>query len=105
MEVIRTGTGYMSDGTPVYIEDWTVDFKGTDVNPYIVAAFPVSTFTMPGKWSPNAGEKFRYAMHFETFAQAKNCVDNLMHGYKKLEDYADHLDRPEYVRCVQEVQQ
>ena len=70
-----------------------------------VAAFPVSTFTMPGKWSPNAGEKFRYAMHFETFAQAKNCADNLMHGYKKLEDYADHLDRPEYVRCVQEVQQ
>ena len=62
MNVIRTGTGYMPDGTPVYIEDWTVDFKGTDVNPYIVAAFPVSTFTMPGKWSPNAGEKFRYAM-------------------------------------------
>ena len=103
MNIIRTGTGYMQDGTAIYIEDWTVDLKGTDAPPYVVAAFPVSTYTLPGAWSPNAGQKFRYGIKFETFRQAKECADNLIHGYKKLSDYADHLERPEYARCVQEV--
>ncbi len=101
MNIIRTGTGYLPDGTPIYIEDWTVDLKGTDAPPYIVATFPVSTCTLPGAWSPNAGERFRYGMVFETFRQAKDCADNLMHGYKKLTDYAEYLERREYIKCVQ----
>ena len=98
MNIIRRGTGYLSDGTAIYIEDWTPDKVWH--NPYIVAAFPVSKVTLPGTWSPDAGRKFRYGMMFETFYEAADCADRLMCGKAKLSDYAEYLERKEYAQCV-----
>lgn len=98
MNVIHRGTGYLADGTAIYIEDWTPDKIA--YHPYIVAAFPVSKVTLPGTWSPNAGRKFRYGMTFETFCEAAECIDKLMRGEAELKDYAHCLERDEYVQCV-----
>ena len=98
MNFIRRGTGYLSDGTAIYIEDWTAD--NIMYRPYIVAAFPVSKATLPGTWSPDAGRKFRYGMMFDTFREAAECADKLMRGEAKLSDYADRLERKEYAQCV-----
>lgn len=101
MNIIERGTGYLPDGTKIYIEDWTADYKSIDRH-FTVAAFPVSLRTLPGTWSPDAGRKFRYGMTFGSFQEAAACADALIHGEKKLADFADHLERPEYLACVQE---
>lgn len=98
MNIIRTGSGYLSDGTAIYIEDWTTDNLG--YCPYIVAAFPVSKVTLPGTWSPDAGRKFRYGMMFQTFKEADECAHRLMRGEAELKDYAHCLERDEYAQCV-----
>jgi hypothetical protein len=98
MNIIRRSSGYLPDGTTIYIEDWTPD--KIEYHPYVVAAFPVSKVTLPGTWSPDAGRKFRYGMTFETFREAAECADRLTRGEAKLGDYADHLERAEYAQCV-----
>lgn len=98
MNIIRRGTGFLPDGTVIYIEDWSCDMLR--FSPYVVAAFPVSKVTLPGTWSPDAGRKFRYGMNFETFHEAADCADKLMHGEAKLGDYTEHLERAEYAQCV-----
>lgn len=98
MNIIRWGTGYLHDGTAIYIEDWTPD--KFPHRPYVVAAFPVSKVTLPGTWSPDAGRKFRYGMTFETFLEAAECADKLMRGEAQLSDYAHCLERAEYAQCV-----
>ena len=98
MNVIYRGTGYMPDGTRLYIEDWTPE--KCFYHPYVVAAFPISKQTLPGTWSPDFGRKFRYGMTFETFKEAAECADKLMHGEATLIDYADCIERPEYAVCV-----
>lgn len=98
MNIIRRGTGYLHDGTAIYIEDRTLD--SLLYHPYVVAAFPVSKVTLPGTWSPDAGRKFRYGMTFETFREAAECADKLMRGEAQLSDYADCLERAEYAQCV-----
>ena len=98
MNIIRRGTGYLLDGTAIYIEDWTPD--KFPHKPYVVAAFPISKVTLPGTWSPDAGRKFRYGMTFESFHEAAECADNLMTGKTKLSDYANSLERAEYAQCV-----
>ena len=98
MNIIRRGSGYLPDGTVIYIEDWTPN--GYTYHPYIVAAFPVSKVTLPGTGSPDAGRKFRYGITFETFYEAADCADSLMRGETKLGDYAEHLERAEYAQCV-----
>lgn len=96
MNIINRGTGYMPDGTRVYIEDWTCEYQ----NHYVTVAYPISKATLHGSFSPNTGEKFRYGINFDTFNDAADCADALMRGEKTLADYCERLERREYAVCV-----
>ena len=98
MEVVKTGK--LPDGALIYIEDWSMNYPGLYTSKSVVAAYPISKYTLPGYFAPKAGEIFRAQFDFDSAEQAVEAFDSLVNGEKQLTDYIDRLYYPHQVPCL-----
>ena len=98
METLKFGISRLPDGSPLVLEDWSVEYP--DCHPYKVVAFPVAVASLPGDWSPERGRKFRCGINFDSFSEAMAAYNDLMHGETELVNYLDRLEKAEYLPCI-----
>lgn len=94
-----TMRGTLPDGTILIVEDWHEVYPGLS-EPYNVVAYPVSRHSLPGAFSPKAGETFRCAFSFPTMKAAETVFNALSSGKAALENYVEYLEEPKYKPCV-----
>ena len=98
MEVIKTGK--LPDGAAIKIEDWSMNYPEIYASESVVAAYPTSKYTLPGAFSPKAGETFRAEFDFDSAEQAEEAFNLLANGEKQLTDYIDRLYFPRHAPCL-----
>lgn len=98
MKVIKTGK--LPDGVEIMIEDWSMNYPGIYASESVVAAYPISKYTLPGAFSPKAGETFRAEFDFDSAKQAEEAFNSLVNGEKQLTDYIDRLRYPHRAPCL-----
>ena len=98
MDVVKTGK--LPDGAFSYIEDWSMNYPGLYTSKSVVAAYPISKYTLPGYFAPKAGETFRAQFDFDSAEQAEEAFDSLVNGEKQLTDYIDRLYYPRHAPCL-----
>lgn len=87
MEVIKKAK--MPDGTPIQIEDWSMNYSFLTYGS-TVAAYPKSKASL--KHWPRLGESFRLDINCKTHEQAETVMQSLVNGESKLIDYKNDFD-------------
>jgi hypothetical protein len=98
MRVIKTNK--LPDGTVILIENWNEDYSSVFPANGTIAAYPISKYTIPGAFSPKAGEIFRAQFDFDSAEQTGEAFNSLVNGEKQLTDYIDRLYYPRHAPCL-----
>jgi hypothetical protein len=94
-----TKRGKLPDGSDIIIEDWTPNYPGLS-EPYTVGTYPIAKASLPGAFSPKAGDRFRCGFTFPTVAAAETVFSALTQGTAQLSDYAEYMEIPRYRPCI-----
>ena len=97
MKIIKKGI--LPNGDNLIIEDWSENYP-TLSNRYNVVAYPIAKASIQGSFAPKGGEGFRCGFCFPTIEAAENAFSALETGINKLSDYADNMERADYLPCI-----
>ena len=92
--------GAMPDGTVVQIEDWSEVYPNIYPQASMLAAYPVSKWSISGAFAPKAGEQFRAGFDFHDCHACAQAFEDLTTGAKTLADFVDCLERREYRAAI-----
>lgn len=97
MKVIKRST--LPGGDNLIIEDWSENYPNLP-DRYMVVAYPVSKACVCGTFAPKAGMRFRCGFWYPSVEAAENVFSALKSGISELSDFADHMERPDYLPCI-----
>lgn len=81
------------------LEDWSKDYPGTYSYGNMLAAYPKAKLDGETYFGPQRGHRFRCAFTFPDMEAANKAADAIICG-AGLEQFADYMDRKDYLPCL-----